>query len=89
MSKVIRETLLKADSKKQAFYKLTIEEISDGFVIRKESGAGEKVLHKEFYYRDLLEDANEFHQRKIQEKTGENRKRVYCVVYDHKIKVAA
>ena len=89
MSKIIRETLLKADSKMQAFYRLTLEEIADGFVIRKESGAGEKILHKELYYRNLLEDANKFHQRKIKEKTGENRKRVYCVVYDHKVKAVA
>ena len=85
MENVIRETFLRVDSKNNAFYKLIMEQITDGFLIRKESGIGEgKVLHKEAYFRESLEDAIKFHENKIREKTNSalKRKRVYSVVFD-------
>ena len=82
----VRETYLSANSKKKAFYKLTIEKISDiGFLIRKESGIeGSKVLHSETYFREFLKDAVQLHNKKIKQKTNKNNKRdrVYEVVSD-------
>lgn len=88
---IIRETYLKADSQKQAFYKLVTERITDGYVIIKESGVGEgKVLHKETYFRKSLTDALKFHEKKIKEKTGSHRKRAYFIMFDKdRMKTAA
>ncbi len=82
--KVIRETYLKADSKNNAWYKLVTEEISGGFIIRKESGTEGRALHKEIYFRESIVKAQQFHSKKIKEKTNtkSKRKRIYYVVSD-------
>ena len=85
MENVIRETFLRADSAKQAFYRLVTEEITDGFLIRKESGIGEgRVLHEETYFRESLRDAIKLHEKKIHEKTNKQskRKRIYSIILD-------
>ena len=83
MECVIRETFLQANSAKRAYYKLITEKITDGFLVKKESGIGEgKVLHREIYFRSSFEEAQKLHDRKIKEKTTANpfKKRIYTVI---------
>ena len=85
MESIIRETYLQANSSKQAFYKLITEQITDGFLVRKESGIGEgRVLHEETYFRKSLDGAIQLHEKKVKEKTNaaSKRKRVYSVIFD-------
>jgi hypothetical protein len=87
MERVIRETFLQANSAKQAYYKLITEKITDGFLVKKESGIGEgKVLHREAYFRNSFEEAQKLHDRKIKEKTTANfgKKRVYKIIFERK-----
>ena len=83
---LIRETFLRAkESKKQAYYKLKTLEISDGYLIKKESGiADNRALHEETYFRESLKEALKLHSEKIKEKTNTKtkRKRVYDIVSD-------
>jgi len=50
----LRETILKADSPKQAFYRLRMEALAhgQGFIVTKESGTGDKVLNSESWHRE-------------------------------------
>lgn len=85
MECVIRETFLQANSAKQAYYKLITEKITDGFLVKKESGIGEgKVLHREAYFRNSFEEAQKLHDRKIKEKTTANsgKKRIYKIIFE-------
>ena len=82
---ILKDTLLKADSKKNAFYRLKIEKIRDGYLIQKESGINDdKVLHRETYYRNNYDSAFNLYSKKIKEKTNPKRKRVYRIVLDLK-----
>ncbi|MDY6896161.1 MAG: hypothetical protein SVO01_12225 [Thermotogota bacterium] len=84
MEKIIRKTLLNADSTKRAYYRLITEEINGGFIIKKESGCEGRALHKETYFRESLVEARELHAKKIKEKTNKKskRKRIYYIVSD-------
>ena len=87
MEIVIRETFLQANSAKRAYYKLITEKITDGFLVKKESGIGEgRALHKEAYFRNSFEEAQKLHDRKIKEKTTANsgKKRVYRIIFERR-----
>ena len=79
--KVIREALLRADSPKEAFYRIRVEVLPAriGYVLRKESGSGKHVSHREAWFRDSLKEAINFYEAKIKQKTTPGRKRVYSV----------
>lgn len=80
---ILREVHLMADSKKKAYYHLKIEQISDGYLIRKESGIMDgRRLHCESYFRESYEDALSFYSKKIKQKTRLKRDRVYSVVFE-------
>ena len=82
MKVVLRSTSLKAKSPKRAFYNLAIIKITDGYLVRKESGAGSKVLHREAWFRDSFEDALKLYEKILREKTNPRRKspRKYTIV---------
>ena len=82
MKEVLRSTLLRAKSPKRAFYNLAIIKITDGYLVRKESGAGNKVLHREAWFRETLEGAVRLYEKILREKTNPKRRspRKYTVV---------
>ena len=79
--RVIREALLRADSPREAFYRIRVGALPTGigYVIRKESGTGEHVTHREAWFRDTLQETLDFFKGKIAQKTNPNRKRVYRI----------
>lgn len=74
MKELISSTKLKAKSPRNAFYHLSIFRITDGYIIKKESGAGEKVLHTETWYRESWEEALKLYSRILREKTNPERR---------------
>ena len=85
MKKIVQTTSLKANSPKGAFYNLAIVQIRDGYLVRKESGAGERVLHREAWFRESYEEANRLYCRILKEKTNPKRKspRKYSIISQH------
>ena len=82
MKEVLRSTSLRAESPKRAFYNLVIIKITDGYLVRKESGAGSKVLHREAWFRETHEEALKLYEKILREKTNPKRRspRKYTVV---------
>ena len=72
--RVLSSTRLKAESPRQAFYDLALIRISEGFLVRKESGCNGKVTHRETWFRETLEEASRLYQAIIQEKTDPSRR---------------
>ena len=72
---VLKEAHLVARSPRNAFYKLTLERIRDGYLIRKESGGNGVVLHREAWYRENFSEAEKLFTRIIKQKTNPNSKR--------------
>ena len=79
---VLKKANLRACSPRNAFYRLTLEQITDGYLVRKESGGNRVVLHREAWYGENLSDAEKLFARILKEKTNPNRKslRKYMVV---------
>jgi len=79
--KVLRKAVLRAKSPKEAFYRIRVEALPArvGYVVRKESGSCKKVTHREAWFRDSLQEALDFYEGKIKQKTRPKRKRVYAV----------
>jgi len=71
---VLRKVTLKAQSPRNAFYVLTLERITDGFLIRKASGANGRVYDREAWFRESLPDAEKLFGRIFREKTNPNRR---------------
>ena len=67
--RVLSFTRLKAESPRNAFYDLALIRISEGFLVRKESGCNGKMIHRETWFRETLEEASRLYQGIIQEKT--------------------
>ena len=68
------------ESKRRAFYTIWIERSSEGFRVCKESGGGGKVLHRQSWDLEALEEAGKLFSKKLREKTSPNRKnRIYRV----------
>ena len=74
MSEVLKKVTLKAQSPRNAFYVLTLERITDGFLIRKASGANGRVYDREAWFRESLSDAEKLFGRILREKTNPNRR---------------
>jgi len=84
---VLKKANLRACSPRNAFYRLTLEQITDGYLVRKKSGGNGVVLHREAWYRENLSDAEKLFVRILKEKTNPNRKsrRKYVVVPSERI----
>jgi len=74
-STVLKKAHLMAYSPHNAFYELTLEQITDGYLVRKESGGNGVVLHREAWYRKNLSDAEKLFARILKQKTNPNSKR--------------
>lgn len=74
MKKLISSTRLKAKSPRGAFYHLFFLELTDGYIVREESGTGEKVLHTEAWYRESREETLKLYNRILKEKTNPGRR---------------
>ena len=72
---ILKEAHLVANSPHNAFYNLTLERITDGYLVRKESGGNGIVLHREAWYRETLSDAEKLFTRILRQKTNPNSKR--------------
>lgn len=72
---VLKKANLRAQSPRNAFYRLTLEQITDGYLIRKKSGGNGVVLHREAWYRENLSDAEKLFARILKQKTNPNSKR--------------
>ena len=71
------ETFLEAaaaDGGKKAFYRVWIEKLDEGFIVRKESGSQNKILDRRNWWFEMYPDAKEYHQKLIREKTNPSRK---------------
>jgi len=84
---VLKKANLRAQSPRNAFYMLTLEQITDGYLVRKKSGGNGVVLHREAWYRENLSDAEKLFARILKRKTNPNskRKRKYLVVPSERI----
>ncbi|RLA93120.1 MAG: hypothetical protein DRG83_21465 [Deltaproteobacteria bacterium] len=60
-------------------------QIRDGYLLRKESGAGERVLYREAWFKESYEEANRLYCRILKEKTNPKRKspRKYSIISQH------
>ena len=74
MAVMLRKVTLKAQSPRNAFYVLTLERITDGFLIRKASGANSRGYDPEAWFRESLSDAERMFMKILREKTNPNRK---------------
>lgn len=66
--------LLSPDSPKKAFYALSLEIEFNQYVIKKESGFGDKVLDRRRWVFDTLSDAEKSFDRRVKQKTRPDRK---------------
>ncbi len=71
---VLRKVTLKAQSPRNAFYVLSLERITDGYLVRKKSGGNGKILSREAWFRENLPEAEKLFVRILREKTNPNRK---------------
>jgi len=71
---VIKSALLKANSPRDAFYRLWLEHDDDVYAIRKESGSGKRVQDRRRWVFQDYDKALRFYERRIQEKTNPERK---------------
>ncbi|MBW2021254.1 MAG: hypothetical protein JRI39_15140 [Deltaproteobacteria bacterium] len=77
---VLRKITLKAQSPRNAYYVLTLERVTDGFLIRKASGANGRVYDREAWFRERLSDAERMFMKILREKTNLNRRRPRSVL---------
>jgi hypothetical protein len=76
MSAVLMSAELVApQSRRQAFYRIWIEPGPSGFRVAKASGAAGRILHRQAWEFDSLEEAQALFSRRIREKTDPSRKR--------------
>jgi len=74
---VIKSASLIADSPKKAFYRIRIEEEQGKYEIVKESGAADKILDCRRWTAPTLEKAEQFFDKKIEQKQRPGRRRRY------------
>jgi len=72
---VLKKANLRARSPRNAFYRLTLEQITDGYLVRKESGGNGMVFNREAWYREDFADAEKLFAKILKQKTNPNRKR--------------
>ena len=70
----MKSARLKAKSPREAFYRLDLLKITDGYLIRQESGAGQRILHREIWFRDSIEEASRLYHKIIERKTDPHRR---------------
>ena len=77
----MREAILKSDTPRNAYYRIRIEELAhgQGYVVRKQSGVGDRIKNTEAWYRDGFEAALKWYEAKIKLQTDTGRKRVLTV----------
>ena len=69
---VCHSHLLAENSPKKAFYKIWIEGAGEGiFLVRKESGAKDKVLDRRCWQFDNLDDAKKSYSSRVKYKTNQ------------------
>ena len=73
-SHTIKKTHLVASSPRKAFYRLRLESHLGRYVIRKESGTGEKVLDRRAWIFDSRSIAEKRFGQRVRHKTDPNRK---------------
>lgn len=66
--------LLSPSSPKKAFYSLSLEIEFNRYVIKKQSGFGDKILDRRTWVFDTLSDAEKSFDRRIKQKTRPDRK---------------
>ncbi len=71
---LLKEARLRSGSPRQAFYRLSLFSKPGRYEIRKESGAGDRVMDKRIWRFDQYVRAKKIFDRKIDEKTDPNRK---------------
>lgn len=72
----IKKVYLKAKSPRDAFYILSIKKITDGYLVCKQSGANGRVYHRETWFRETLNEAENLFKKKILKKTDPKRKSI-------------
>jgi len=72
---VLKKVTLKAQSPRNAFYVLSLERITDGYLVRKKSGGNGKVLSREAWFRENLSEAEKLFTKILREKTNPCRKK--------------
>ena len=70
MGRIIKQSRLIADSPREAFYNLAIEDIGVGFLVRKSSGSGQKVLSSEAWFRESFPSAHTARKSGMTKDTG-------------------
>lgn len=78
-SEVIRQVSLQAKSAYNAWYRLRLLQIRDGYVIEKSSGSARGHGQMEAWFRWGLEDAEKVFSKIVGQKSKKNRTRVYQV----------
>jgi hypothetical protein len=73
-SHTIKDAHLVATSPRKAFYRLKLESHLGRYVIRKESGTGEKVLDRRIWMFDSRSIAEKRFGQRVRQKTDPNRK---------------
>jgi hypothetical protein len=68
--------LIAPTSRHQAFYTIWIEACEQGFLVVKESGAGDKVWDRRSWVTSSLAEAEKLFSRRVKEKTSPERKSV-------------
>ena len=83
-SHTIKKTHLVASSPRKAFYRLRLESHLGRYVIRKESGTGEKVLDRRVWVFNSRSIAEKRFGQQVRQKTATNRKspRKYKIAED-------
>ena len=74
MKELKRIYLQDLDSRKQAWYELLIYQIDNGYLVHKNSGAGERKLNSETWFRPSLTEADNKFSRIVKDKTNPDRK---------------
>lgn len=70
---VIYNEHLVAESPKQAFYDLFLEYKDGRYLVRKESGASNKILDRRYWHADSHEKAVKMYKQKLRAKLNPNR----------------
>ncbi len=71
---LLKDVHLRSGSPRLAFYRLSLFSKPGRYEIRKESGAGDRVMDKRIWRFDQYVRAKKIFDRKIHEKTDPNRK---------------
>jgi hypothetical protein len=71
---IFKKVHLIAESPKNAFYRLWLEAHADGYILKKESGSGERVLDRRQWTFKSREIAEKKFDRRVRDKINPDRK---------------